>query len=320
MGRRRPDSSSASAASTWASAGRRGQVGGQHRERPLLPVLARPQRRHRRLVGGVAGQVVAAEALDRHDRARPQQAGRDRQRVTVHPGPVEAEPGTAGRAAHRLRVEPPIAGIAVLPGAVGAHREPGHRREWTVVRDAGHHGEARAAVGAVDERVAVPAVGRVGQLGQAVGAGRGVRGDRRPLPAGRGTGHDGEPGDAGGRQRDAGDLLDHREHRRPVPQRGHEGVHRAGRALRLGDHTVRVVADVPGHPELGGQRVHERPVADPLDDPPDPDPDPGQRADWVSSQSTWYAVVWASWIRCTDEDGTTKRWSIVPAAAIRPPS
>jgi hypothetical protein len=33
----------------------------------------------------------------------------------------------------------------------------------------------------------------------------------------------------------------------------------------------------------------------------------------VSSHSTWYVVVWASWMRCTDDEGMTNRWSMVPA-------
>ena len=58
-------------------------VGGHQRERLVLPVLARPQRGHRRLVVGAAGEVVAADALDREDRvpARSAAAGR-RHRVT----------------------------------------------------------------------------------------------------------------------------------------------------------------------------------------------------------------------------------------------
>ena len=52
-----------------------------------------------------------------------------------------------------------------------------------VVGDAAHDREARAAVGAVDERVAVAAVGRVEQLGQALLAGRRCR----ARPARRGS-------------------------------------------------------------------------------------------------------------------------------------
>src|SRR5690606_32805374 len=39
----------------------------------------------------------------------------------------------------------------------------------------------------------------------------------------------------------------------------------------------------------------------------------------VSSHSTWYTVVRASWIRCTDAEGTTNRWSSQPSSAMAPP-
>ena len=302
------------------------EVGRHHGQRPLLPVLALPQRRDGRLGRGVDREVVAAEPLDREDPAAGQQVRGRRHRVagqrparSVH----ERQCRPAGRAAHRLGVEPPVGRVGVLAGAVGAHPEAGHRRQWTVVRDAGDHGEPRPAVGAVDERVAVAPVGRVPQLGQAVRAGGRVGRDRRqPRPVRRAR-HDDEAGPADGRKRHAGHVLHHGQHRGPVPQPGDERRHRRHRPLRLGEHSGRVVADKTGDAELGRQRVRERPVADALHRPPDPDAHPGQRQDWVSSQSTWYVVVWASWIRCTDADGTTKRWSMAPAAAasaIRPPS
>ena len=52
------------------SRSRRVEVGDHHRERLVAALLALAQRRDRVVVGGVAGQVVAAEALDRDDRAR----------------------------------------------------------------------------------------------------------------------------------------------------------------------------------------------------------------------------------------------------------
>ena len=57
--------------------------------------------------------------------------------------------------------------------------EAGHRRPRPVVRHAGDDREARAAVRAVDERVAVPAIGRVEELARQRGAGGHVGGDRR---------------------------------------------------------------------------------------------------------------------------------------------
>ena len=59
---------------------RRGDVAHHHRERLVLPVLARPQRRDRRLARRQAGEVVAADALDRDDGAVPQRRHRRAQR------------------------------------------------------------------------------------------------------------------------------------------------------------------------------------------------------------------------------------------------
>ncbi len=94
------------------------EVGRHHGERPLLPVLARPQRRDGRLGRGVDREVVAAEPLDREDpRRRPAgprrpppgrrpAAGRLRPRATVparRPGSTPAGRGTAGRPGRRTR-------------------------------------------------------------------------------------------------------------------------------------------------------------------------------------------------------------------------
>ena len=128
-------------------------------------------------VVGAAGEVVAAEALDRDDRAVAQQRGGRRHRVggAGHgAGPISVGPRAARRAGVRLRVEAPVARVLVLRPAGGAHLEARHRRERTVVGDAAHDREPRPAVRAVDERVAVAAVAGVPQLGQAVRARRGV--------------------------------------------------------------------------------------------------------------------------------------------------
>ena len=127
-------------------------------------------------------------------------------------------------------------------------------------------------MGAVDERVAVPPVGRVGQLGEAVGAGGGVRGDQgagRPVGAG---GEDGEPGAAGGRHLPVVDGLD-------AGQRGASGGdpvaepgHGRGGALDLHDDALRGVGHVPGQGELGGEAVQVGPEADALHHSPDGDP------------------------------------------------
>ena len=80
----------------------RGQVGGHDRERLVLAVLARAQRGHRLLAGGVGGQVVAAQALDGEDLAAAEEFGGRLERVLCcrRPGPAGGRrPGSrwAGR-------------------------------------------------------------------------------------------------------------------------------------------------------------------------------------------------------------------------------
>ena len=269
-----------------------GEVGNQDGERLVLPVLARAQRADRGLVGGEGGEVVAAEALDGDDGAGPQRGGRGGDRVGRRvPAPRPPQPRPARRAAHRLRVEPPVRGVGVLPRAVGAHRERRHRRRRTVVGHPGDDREPRPAVRAVGERVAVAAVGRVAELTQAVRAGRGVRRDERGARAVRGARGDREGGVADGGERADVDARHHGQRGRALTQRGDEPRQRGGRSLGLDQHPRLVVADEPGQPELRRQRVHERPEPDALHDPGDPDARPGgcghASACCTSSHSTW---------------------------------
>ena len=90
-------------------------VGGHDRERLVLAVLARAEPRDRLLVRRVAGEVVAAEPLDREDRAVPQQRDRLLER--------HREPRPADRAGDRLGVEAAVGGIFVL--ARGSRRTSG---------------------------------------------------------------------------------------------------------------------------------------------------------------------------------------------------
>ena len=62
---------------------RRGDVGHHHRERLCPAPLAVAEAADGRRVGGVAGQVVAAQALDRHDPARQQVRNGGGQRLVV---------------------------------------------------------------------------------------------------------------------------------------------------------------------------------------------------------------------------------------------
>ena len=141
--------------------------------------------RHRGRGGGVAGEVEAAQPL--HGQQPPLRAAppppppADRPASGAPPGVEQREARPAGRAGVGLGVEAPVARVVVLGRAGVAHGEAGHGGGGPVVGDAQRDGEARAAVGAVGEGVAVAAVGRVGELGRAGRAGGqvGADGDAR---------------------------------------------------------------------------------------------------------------------------------------------
>ena len=203
-------------------------------------------------------------------------------------------------------MEAAVARVVILGRAALAHLERCHGGERPVVGDAPHDREARPAVGAVGERVAVAAVGLVPQLGQAVGAGGRVGRDQRlALPA-RPAGHDREPLLPHRRHGPGGDPLDDGQRRRLGLQGPEELGHRAVVPLDLDEDAPGVVADEAGEVEPGGEAVDERPEADALNDPLDADPcshpaagrgahpgsgsgstPPGPRASCTSVHSTW---------------------------------
>ena len=240
---------------------RRGQVGDHHGERLLLPPLALPERPHRGRRRGVAGQVVPADALHREDAPRGERgpgvghrvAARGRRAV----GAQERHARTAGRTGVGLGVEAPVGRVAVLALAVRAHAEGGHGRGRTVVGHVAHDGEARAAAGAVRERIVKSPVGRVQHLGEAVGAGGEVGRDGDPPLVGAGALLDQEgPGLLGG------DLGG--------PEGGHprrgwpsgakprlEGVEGGRRPEGLHGDAGVVVADPPGDAAVAGRPPDE---------------------------------------------------------------
>ena len=126
-----------------------------------------------------AGEVVAADALDRDDRPGAQQAGGRRHRVAPRRVHRQHRPRPARGAGVRLRVEAAVARVVVLRAARRAHREARHRRQRAVVGHAADDREARPAVRAVHERVAEAPVGGVEELAQAVRARGHVGADER---------------------------------------------------------------------------------------------------------------------------------------------
>ena len=167
---------------------RRREIGDHDRERLVAALLARAKPGHRRLVGGVAGEVVAADALDRDDAAGarasagPREGGSSPMRRARRVPPARPTSSSAGPQSWQAMVcawKRRSAGSRYSPRAA-AHRPS--RPWWSapVVGQRGHHGEPGTAGRTRDERVPVPAVGGVGQLGQALVAGGDVgRGGHR---------------------------------------------------------------------------------------------------------------------------------------------
>ena len=247
--------------------------------------LPLPQPEHRRLAPGVAHEVEASEALDGHHLAPCERLRGPGQ--GIHPGPVVREvalpsrpgappgqPGTAHLAGVGLGVEAAVEGIAVLLRARRAEPEAGHGRGGPVVGHVTDDGEAGPAVRAVGEGIAVAPVRRVEQLGPAGRAGGQVREHRRLEPAAPVAPADGEVPEAG---RVEPTVLEPPD---DGPRRG-GGAERVQEAAQARPAPLDLQADAPGvvhHPtpqlQTGGEPVHERAEAHPLDRAVDLDPEP----------------------------------------------
>ena len=175
------------------------------------------------------------------------------------------------RAAHAagigLRVEAAIGGIVVLRLAGCAHFEPRHRSLRAVVGNAARDGEARAAVGAVEERIAIAAVAGIEQLAQAIGAGGRVGGNAGADLAARIAGDDAEVLflvlEECSRMSHG---VDARERRCLRLQTAAKCVDSLGRPLDLNGHAAGVVADEAGEALLRCEAVDEWAKADALHD------------------------------------------------------
>jgi len=152
-------------------------------------MLALAQSPDRVVVPRVNDKVEPAEPLDREDVSVANELRGLYQSLVTHrqctaAGIPERELGPALGASVRLRVEPAIRGIFVLGAARGTHRERLHGRVRPVVRQALDDAEARAAVRAVCEGVAIASIVRAEQLAQAIGTRCDVREDYHALLAG----------------------------------------------------------------------------------------------------------------------------------------
>ena len=115
----------------------RGEVADHHRERLGPATLAVAQPADGRRVGRVAGEVVAAQPLDRDDPAGRQvgdgrRAARRRRGRSgpAAPGRPVGQPRAAGRAGDRLGVEAAVGRVAVLGRAGRAEREGRASMVW----------------------------------------------------------------------------------------------------------------------------------------------------------------------------------------------
>ncbi len=196
-----------------------GEIAHHHGQRLLLAAFAAAKAPHRGGTGRVAGEVKPANSPDCDNPARGDRASGGANRVGLDRGLISAriEDGK-GRAAAGTRVglgmEAAIGDGFVLATALGAHRETRHGGSRPIVGNVARDGEARPAIGAVGERVAIAAVGRIENFGQAIGANRDIGRDRKPTLRTAAAADYFETFEMLGRNRFANDALDSRGWRR----------------------------------------------------------------------------------------------------------
>ena len=259
------------------------EVPDHHRERLLVALLTAAEALHGGLRCGIARELKAADALDRHDEPLAHREGGIGDRIRARPalavGLAEIEARAARGACIRLRVEAAVRHAVVLALACRAHREAGHRRPRTVVRRGAHDGEARAAVRAVRERIVVAPIRHVVNLGEALGADREIWRDRDAPVRDHDARHDREV--VGVFERDG-----LRVHAIDNGRRGPGGVvsqpldkriERARRAEGFDRHARGVIPHAPGHRCGLRHAVDPRPEAHALHGALHPDAASGKR-------------------------------------------
>lgn len=131
------------------------------------------------VVGGVAGEVVAAHAADGEDAALAQNVPRQGERIRVgrsdsvnrNLAGLEGVAGAANGAADGLGVEASVGGVGVFGLAGVARGEGGHCGVGAIEGHGVKQRESGAAGGAVDEGVVVAAVGGIVEFREALAAG-----------------------------------------------------------------------------------------------------------------------------------------------------
>ena len=173
------------------------------RERLFLALLAFAQTADRVIVTRIHHQMKSTQSLDRDDFPFTNRLGGGEQGIVIRRtgvAPVSMffesatgempvatfpkfQPRPANRARIRLGVEAAVARVVVFGLALRAHRERLHRGVRAVVGQGLDDAEARAAVGAVGERIAVAAVFGIEDFAQAIRARGDVRQNERGFVA-----------------------------------------------------------------------------------------------------------------------------------------
>ena len=154
-----------------------GEVASHESEGLLRTVLPGAEEGNSLFVRGVAGEVEAANALDRDDLALDEGAAGSSDGGDGGIFLQKADVGTAVRTADRLRVVAAVFWIMVFACTAVAHGEVFHGSAFAVVGRRFLDGEAGTAVGAVDEGMEVAGIFRVVEFAGAVIAGGDVGGN-----------------------------------------------------------------------------------------------------------------------------------------------
>ena len=228
------------------------------------------------LIGGVDGEVEAADAFDGEDLSVGEAADGFLNGVLIEDGAGwvggdEFDLGAADGAGVGLGMEAAVGRVVVFLPAGGTHGEDGHGGLGAVVGDAAGDGEAGAAVGAVEEGIAEAAVGGVEELAEAVGTGGCVSGDACAGVAGVFAEVDGEAGFAGGGEFGFFDGVDAGEGGLFGAEAVEEAGDLGGGAFDFGEDALGVIGDPAGEGFFLGEAVEKGAVADALDDAADAD-------------------------------------------------
>ena len=231
---------------------------------------------------------------------RQRSASRGRRR----PAPRRAAARAAGRARVRLAWKRRSAGSSYSRRHAGAHRERRHRRSRPVVRDPGTIVKRGPQFGAVDERIAVAAIGRDRELrAGSRRTSRGRRRRRRGRPPAR-SARCGSRARRAGRASTAVTALDARQRRRLV---AHAATNRDRPARpRPRSHaaaSLRTKPASPSCPRAGTRRAGTRRPAR----RPDPRPAPGVVAACTLSRGRR---------RNSERTKPYSRWSTASAPAL----